>query len=118
MGLTKGLVKTIVFGSFVIGSFLLGSGINRTKVNDIYRFIDTNPKYTTEIFTYTRNKLEDTTPSLLDSLIINSLSEEQRKEITEDFIRNQVQGVYEEGRKSVRDLYNNLQRLLSDSNSN
>jgi hypothetical protein len=112
-----GLVGKLVCGGLIVGAFFVGVGVHKTRLNDVYRYIDRNPKEATQIFTYTKNKLEVTNPSFLESLNMNSLNEDQRKEIAEDYIKSKLKNTYEEGSKSLQDFYNNLQRLLSGSNS-
>jgi hypothetical protein len=113
-----GLVSKIICGTLIVGTFFVGREIYRTDLNKVYRFIDRNPNYTTQIFNYSKNKLKTTNPSFLESLDIDSLSDEQKKEIAEDYIKNKVKGTYEESRKSLQDFYNNLQHLLNGFGSN
>lgn len=113
MGLIKGLVKTAFYGGLIVGSFFLGRSLSGTDINKVYKFIDEHPNHERDIFLYVRNRLGESDSPFLDSLNIESLTEEQKREIVKDYLEEKIKQGYNQGRKSLENLSENISRFFS-----
>jgi hypothetical protein len=108
-----GLVGKIVCGALIVGSFFVGRITYQTGLKEVYRFIDRNPQQTEKVFTYTWDKLQVTDPSFLNSYG-NTLTEDQKKQIAEDYIKQKLSQAYDKGKQSVEKISKDISNLLSN----
>ncbi len=114
MGIIKGLAKTALYGGLLLGAFLIGRSLAGVDADRIYIYLDNNPKYIKEVFTYTRNKLEKSDPSFLNSLIdINNLTDEQKRKVTKNYLEQKVGEGYDQVKKSLENLSKDISNILS-----
>jgi len=115
MGLVK---KIICVGLIAAGTFIGGrcSYKSDIKKEDVFEYIDFHKEDRREIFLYSFDHLKREDPDFLDSFTIDSLNDEQKEEIATDYLKSRLREAYEEGKKSLKDLPENLYKLLTDDN--
>ncbi|MBA7675751.1 hypothetical protein ES703_83988 [subsurface metagenome] len=114
-----GLVKNVILAGLILGgAFVAGRCSYKMdiKKEDVFDYIDYHEEDRKEIFLYGLEHLKRDDTGFLGSLTINSLNNKQKEEIAKDYLRSKFRETYEEGKKSLRDLPENLYKLLTDDN--
>ena len=107
-----GLAGKIVCGVLIAGAFVAGRITYSTDLNAVYRFIDKDTQNAEQVFTYSWDKLQVADPAFLDRYGQN-LSEVQKKQIAQDYIKQKLDQAYNEGKKSVDKISRDLSDLFS-----
>lgn len=102
---------TLIAGIFVSNEYCTGPDIEK---EDVFSYINKHKENRKEIFLYTRKYIKQDNPEFLDSLRINELTEEQKAELFEDYLKVSGHQFYQDFKESIKELSDKTRRAYEE----